>query len=273
MNRLIILAVMASTFGLCSAKKTVTSKWEKAAYHEADSINFMDYKYNGKLLYLISNDAENLYVHAKVTDKKVQRMLITSGMTVWLGTHAKGKKEMGIRYPLPMEKNSNTKGQRREGKRTEESPEVARQRLLEASNKLELIDFPNEPGEHIISTLNREYVVAHIAVNDKGEMNYTLQIPYKNIGFNYTHGALISLNLETGKMSGNNSKPSVGMSGSMGGGMSGGPSGGMGGGPGGGGGRPGGMQGGGRSQGQSSGPNSGQESSSISIKIKHLELK
>lgn len=275
MKKIMVLALMISFYGVCGAKKITHSKWEKPEYKVADSISFLDYQNNGQLLYLISNDDENLYLHAKVTERQVQEIILNYGLSIWLDTRAKGKKQMCINFPLGMEQTEEDQERKRPDKSSQQSGQQNRRKKkeLELGTKIdnfELIDFPNEPGSHILSSNNTDYIITKIELNDKGELNYTLKIPYKSIDFDYRPEALISMLIKTGDMpERSQSSGGGGMQGGMQGGMSGG---GMSGGEMRGGGPPGG--GGGAPQGQSNRQGNATESASpIKIKIKSIELK
>jgi len=277
MNRLLITAILASTFCLGSAKKIVSAKWEYPKYEIPDSIYILDYSYNsnGKLFYMLSNDSENLYIHAKFVETASQKKLLTAGFTVWLDLNAKGKEKMGIKYPLPPSEQMN--GNDRENARPQKQGQDFGQLELKTAtinNDIELINFPGEPEIKFISTLDNDDIHGNIAVTPAGIIHYTLKIPYHSIGFDYAPGKLISVILESGELDDSSTGRPSGMSGGAQSSMGGGSSGGMGGGPpGGGGGGGGGMQGGGSQMSGGGGSQSRTQSNTqIRVKVKHLQL-
>ena len=281
MNRLIIIAVLISFWGTSSAKKIVKAKWEYPKYENADSIYILDYSYDndGKLFYMLSNDSANLFVHGKFVEEASQQKLLMAGFNVWIDVNDKGKEALGVKYPLPPEKETKetpqqSKGQSQgQGQRSQKGKGKSFdpfQVVPTVSQDLELVNFPGEPKIVFISNLDNNDITGKIIVNKSGIVHYTLKIPFKSIGLDYTPGQLISVILESGELTnsggpgGSSSGTSSGSQSSMGSGPpSGGGGGGQGGPPSGGG------QGGGS---QMSGGSQSQSNSQIRVKIKHLEL-
>lgn len=273
MNRLIIATIMISSFWVASAKKVVTAKWEYQKYENPDSIYILNYSYDsdGKLFYMLSNDSNNLYVHAKFIEEKSQQKLLMNGFTIWVDSTAKAKHNMGIKFPLsPQDRvkqnnESSSKGMRNFDKLKSE--------LIPQLKDIELINFPNESKIAFISELDQHPVKGKISQSDNGTIHYFVKIPYESIGLNYESGMIISLSLESGEMKGSGAqqRDSGGASMSMNGGGP--PGGGGGGGPSGGGGRgpSGGMQGGPQSSGGGT-QGANQQNSPIKIRIKRLQL-
>lgn len=284
MNRLIIIAVLISFWGTSSAKKIVKAKWEYPKYENADSIYILDYRYDsdGKLFYMLSNDSANLFVHGKFVEEASQQKLLMAGFNVWVDINDKGKEALGVKYPLPPENKTKDAPHQRQGQG--ERSQKGRTKNFDPfkavstlSQDLELVNFPGEPEIVFISPIDNHDIAGKLKVNKSGIVYYTLKIPFKSIGLDYTPGQLISIILESGELTNNTSGAPSRMSGgsqsSMGGGPpsggSGGPSGGGGSRPSGGGPPSSGGQGGGS---QMSGSSQSQSNSQIRIRIKHLEL-
>src|SRR5574344_1717140 len=55
------------------------------------------------LNYAIANDDRHLYLFLHVTDKAIQRQIVSNGFELWINADGKKKKTTGISYPLPLE--------------------------------------------------------------------------------------------------------------------------------------------------------------------------
>lgn len=64
--------------------------------------------------YRLSNDHNNLYIEIKIHNRSAVRKIFAFGFTVWVDPNAKGRNEMGIKYPVGSFKNrkARTPGQR-----------------------------------------------------------------------------------------------------------------------------------------------------------------
>jgi len=291
MKRIVVLAIFSSLLGLCEAKKVVETKWELEKYQNPDSIYILDYRYDsqGKLFYMISNDSANLYIHTKFVEEQSQMTFLMGGFNIWLDLNAKGKKRIGIKYPLaqndretfpsdtqgPPSQDGDTFTSNTQGppSRDRDNTSSLKKEDLDKLTDIALVNFPNEAELFYISTLEKHPIQTKLSLNQhSGHLYYTLKIPYNIIGLDYTSGRIISLILESGELEGtqqNNERPDnmdFDMENGMGGPPSGG-GGGMGGPPSGGGG----MSGGSGPQ-AGGGASSTNSSSQIRIKIKRLQL-
>ncbi len=50
--------------------------------------------------YAFSNDDRSLFVQLKMLNANVQRKVLVTGLTLWIDPHGKGKRVLGIKYPL-----------------------------------------------------------------------------------------------------------------------------------------------------------------------------
>ena len=187
----------------------------------------LDTKKNKDISYGVSNDSENLYLRLHIIDQAVQMKILAAGLTVWIDTTAKSKKELGISCPLQkappkMDKNSMESMQSK--------PMSSRNQLLEA----EFIGFEEADQVYFISN-NPFGVEISMDQDEFKAMYYELKIPFSSINLNTDN--IISIGLETGSIDlpgSENMQTGMRPSGSMGGkpgGMGGGRPGGMGGKP------------------------------------------
>ena len=93
---------------LFSCNKVIigTSRWQENALKidgSADDWNNTDsllYDVNTHVLYNVSNDHKNLYICLKIADPQSQMKILRRGLTFWIDTTGKNKKNLGIRFPL-----------------------------------------------------------------------------------------------------------------------------------------------------------------------------
>lgn len=253
----------------CSSQKNLTAKWQYEEYTNSSTIPRLDFWFSSeeKLMYLVTNDTANLYIHLKAIDKLTTRKILDLGFTVWVDAEGKNKKRQSITFPMakkdrlpPVQFDSDveTTSDRARG----DSPS------LDMDYEIELNGFNGKGSNTFISANNKTHISGSLYINENDELEYLLKVPFNTVGINLTDNNIISINMETGTMdtehsSGERPSGGVGMSG---GGPGGGPGGGSGGRPGGGGGQgQGGMQGNMQQSRQ-------EMSTPIKLKIKKIEL-
>lgn len=265
----ISIFLVALTFN-CSSQKYLTSKWQKKEYTHSSAIPRLDFWSSSKenIMYLVTNDTENLYIHLKTVDKLSTRKILDLGCTVWIDANGKNKKRQSITFPM-------AKKDRLPAIQFEKEVEITNDRVrgdrpaLDMEYEIELNDFNGKGSNNIISASNETHINGKLNINENNELEYLLKVSFNTVGINLAENNIISINMETGIMemehaSGKRPSGRPGMSG---------------GGPGGGsGGRPGGGQGMGGGKSGMSGDNGNMQqnrqemSTSIKLKIKKIEL-
>ena len=189
----------------------------------------LDSRNNNSYSYGISNDNENLYIRININDQSIQKKLILAGLTVWVDTTGKKKKNMGIICPTQKALPKMNKS----GMKQMQSQQMwKKDQLLE----IEFLGFKEYRESYFVSQ-NPYGVEVSIDQDEFKSLYYEMKIPFKSIYSDYSDIKLktLSLGFETGalKMStpGNNqtgmsNQPNSKSGGGKGGGRSGGMQGG-----------------------------------------------
>lgn len=269
-----IVIVLSVLILSCAQQKHLQTKWHKAEYKQEDDIPRTDFWYHkkGKLMYLVSNDKENLYIHMKIMDISTVRKILDFGFTVWVDANGTNKKTLGIKFPL-------AKKERMPGLHIDQRKSQSRVQIpsLDAKYSIGLIGFDDSGNNSIIDADLEADVNGSIGFSEYNELEYSLKFPLQKMGISTLENKIISLNLESGSLDINNSesRPSgeqAMQAGASRGGQGGGRGGRQGGRPGGG---SGGMQGSGRGGNQGGTPQIQERqdmATPLKIKIKKIEL-
>lgn len=265
-----IVLVLTSCTGLLAQKNVLSSKRQESidpVYF--DKIPRTTYWIDDKVLYLITNDDENLYVHLILTEHSSIRSLLDGGLTVWIDANGKNKKKTGIQFPL--ERMRRLPNQQQAGPSAMGPPAMGERQaqpglpnLEEETFEIELLGIKGVES-YLIPSDQEDHINGVLFFNEFEELNYHVKIPYERLGEGILTDRIVSINIESGS---SNSRQGNGGPG-MGGGMNG-----MGGGMGMGGGPPQGGMGGGMGMGGGPGapPSQGQQSDPIKIKLKKIKL-
>ena len=111
-----LIATLITVTGLlflsgCSRKPIYKSEWQSSPlavgeFSEKWQTN-MQYNTKASMLYSVTNDDKYLYVSLKVTDKTVQRKIMLTGLTFWIDNTGKGKKQLGLIFPIKQRRQMN----------------------------------------------------------------------------------------------------------------------------------------------------------------------
>ncbi len=202
----------------------IFSDWEKDLTYDKKS----------KLLYNVTNDHTNLLLCLKVTEPSVTNKIMMRGLTVWVDTTGKQKKNLGIKYPMGRSGSMRPADQRTP---RQPMPEQQRERPVrpQIQNRMELIGFKERGKSEVVPVGDTTGIEIAVKEDPYGGMQYEAKIPLQVIlkdpdEFLSATETLISVGFETGYIK---------MDSNTGGGQTGGRVGGGGGGrPSGGGGRP-----------------------------------
>jgi hypothetical protein len=99
----LLLIVLSTTLLVGCKKKEIVSQWKpenlkidgKSSDWEEIPLTMSD-KIRGAMA--VVNDAENQYIILKLSDQRMARKIQRMGLTVWINSEGKKKKEFGIRY-------------------------------------------------------------------------------------------------------------------------------------------------------------------------------
>jgi hypothetical protein len=269
-----MLGVQVMLYSCSSAKPLTSSIWTPDLKQASDSIEGFCLIPESKLMVKVFNNREAMQIRLKITDKSTERLLLQNGLTVYLDTTARKKKNFTVIFPAaqpsmgggpmgnaPKPGGGNSAAAGNSG--SEPKPDKGGKPFDISS----LVRDINQTGV-VVKIGDIEYFadskLMYASVDQFNSLNYIITIPYSK----YASLKLHRPNLGIGILSEKEKKemPSAGNSegegGDMAGGMGGGPGGGGGmgggmGGPGGGMGGAGGGMGGGPGGGMGGGPGGG----------------
>lgn len=251
------------------------SKWNPGMeVVDAESlINRMQYDEKSKIMFLVTNNEEILYIDFMSADQAVIQKVMRFGLTTWVNPDGKTKKMLGIEFPRSPEETGEPLFRKEKGG----DRKAMMMAMMESKNKeMELIGFEGKGTRTIIDPRVDPLFEGNIQMKEGGKIHVRLEIPMNKIGRGREKANFspVSLGFETGYMDVTGQGTAGGGSPQGGGGYHGGggmpPGGGMpGGGPPPGGGQAGDSQGGGPHQQQ---PDISKLASPSRLWIKELQL-
>lgn len=95
------IALIVCVSANAQKEKNIVCKWRDAS-SESFTPATSDYVVakKGVFLYCLSNDDKNIYVDVKVIESIEENRVLQMGMTLWINTDGKSRRETGIRYPV-----------------------------------------------------------------------------------------------------------------------------------------------------------------------------
>ncbi len=254
----------------CKTQSVYTSKWIDDPAHlnqlDEETVENMHYSPDAKMFYNIFNDDERLYAVMLVNDQITQKKIMMAGLTFWMDTIAKKKRNFMIAFPLPGSMKNSFEGMNREEMKRQMQNGTERQsmnyaelneRLLGSLYEMEIVGFRNIQLPEIVAQ-DSAGITASLQFDEQGRLHYQASIPLsfvfskpqeylenpdKVFSFGFETGAVDMPMMSSGGRSGGGMKGSGMQGGGMGGGgMGGDMQGGKGGGGKKGGGPPAGMQ-------------------------------
>lgn len=149
----------------------------------------------GKFLYNICNDANDLYIRLKMSDILTQRRVALFGLTVWLDPSGKKKEKIGLKYPFGTSDLSTTPPvttMNKNPKRGDIEKEIL--------NDVEVLELIGLAKENIISSrlglMNGIQVL--IAATEDGSYIYEAKIPFKAFRLKKSEITVLGVGFETG---------------------------------------------------------------------------
>ncbi len=150
----------------------------------------------GKFLYTICNDTNDLFIRIKMSDILTQRRVALFGLTIWLDPSGKKKEKIGLKYPFGTSDLSGTPPTVTSMNRNPKRGDVEKE-LLSDIEVLELIGLAKES---IISSrlglMNGIQVL--IAATEDGSYMYEAKIPFKAFRLNKSEISVLGVGFETG---------------------------------------------------------------------------
>jgi len=194
MKLLVTITVLILCLNLNAQKeKYFSSKWREnnsGTIAPASSDYIVAKK--GVFLYCLSNDDQNIYVDAKITESIEQNRFLQMGMTVWVNTDGKSRKVTGVRYPIGAKY---SRLQIKPGEVQERNISSLTSPLAQA-NTIELIGFKDIEVTKFPSN-NTDNVRGFVKYDNDGNLICSLTIPKSKLpvaGKN-KDGSVIPMNL------------------------------------------------------------------------------
>lgn len=194
----LIISILLSG-GLNAQKRNLNlSSW-----HQSDKIEssyYMPAEKSG-LYCFISNDNDNVYIDMKVENRKIQKRILTEGLTIWINMDAREEKKMGIRFPL----GSRNQPGRKKAEHEENTPTQAEsiENLLPMANTIEILGFISEQQRHFPAE-NRDSFRGSVKLDEGGKLFYKLIMPVTKLPLRNSrdgHGAVpFNLGIEYGSL-------------------------------------------------------------------------
>jgi hypothetical protein len=195
--------IILSSILACNEPK-LDSNWKSTGLSsdEPDSVWVTSsvYSLEGKNVSIgLENDADNLYILLKASDRQTQARIMRAGLTIWLDAAGKKNMTFGIHYPLGMPGQMPfPQGDRQAG----ENQEQIRGLFAEMADTMEIIGPKKD--ERIRVPIVNGLGPAAMTDNDNGTITYELRIPLRSTNnsayaLNIDPGKVVGLGLETGK--------------------------------------------------------------------------
>ncbi len=162
----------------------LTSDWPDSGWAEKDGLRFA-----------VMNDDEQVYVVLAVLKPELRRQIMFRGLTVWFDPLARGKKTIGVRYPLGMTRVSRQPGEGDPLAQTGQS-----QLAFEYISPLEGVPLIAAGGISLRINNERESLVYELRIPLKSSSDKTYSIES-------TPGTRISVGFEIGGLEGTGEAP------------------------------------------------------------------
>jgi hypothetical protein len=202
---LLLMGTCCLLFSIAGCNESVIkSIWRQADQNNTISISDdsrpMIYFEEQKIGVGFQNDADNLYIMLKTSDRGMQQKVMRAGLTIWLDSKGKKNKAFGVHFPLGMQAFRNSmRGERS----PEEGSDEPRRHFAARMDTLEILG-PSKDERHRIPRENGLGIVATFS-DTTGWMDYELTIPLKAANESpYTlvakPGDIIGIGFETAKI-------------------------------------------------------------------------
>ena len=88
----------------CAKTPVYKSTWQQPSFqldgNDEDWVGQMYYDSESGLMYGISNNQDKMIVKLKIVDQVIQRKIMVTGLTFWIDTLGKKKKQLGLTFPV-----------------------------------------------------------------------------------------------------------------------------------------------------------------------------
>lgn len=229
---MLILSLLVVLSPSCKTQNIYTSSWAENPNKLPKQVNDLQYNTDTKMLYGIFNDKENLYLVLRVTDKTVQKKILMGGLTFWMDTIGKKKKQFGITFPqagsmknrfAKMDKQQMMQQMQGGGMQQTINYAEINQKFSSGLNDMKIVGFNHKKDPQIVFNKSTNGINTSLRFDDMGTLHYRSSIPIKLVfsnpeAFLNNPDKLFSFGFETGAVD----MPTMTQGGKPGGGMSGG---------------------------------------------------
>lgn len=142
------------------------------------------YDQDARMLYGLSNDEENIYVRLKVIDQATQRKIIIRGLTFWMDSIGKSKKQITIGCPLPRESGELQKMMENDKKAKDRSINnfnLLNETFSNGQAGMEIMGFDGKQNVIVINNKNNNGINVMMNINDQQELIWEAIIPLKMV--------------------------------------------------------------------------------------------
>jgi hypothetical protein len=196
----VLFLFISSLFIHAQKDNNFYSRWHGSKF-DFKRIQMADLKYSekSKFYYYLSNDKENIYVNLRIDDNQIQRMILRSGLTVWVNMDGKKNRKQGIKYPVGNMSTRRSGGRDMEARQNPQSGQDAREKpgmsdrrgvppgeknmQMMPPNDIEVIGFSKSEPKHP-SAIGKEGYNGFISFEKNGTMWYELAIRRSSLPLN-----------------------------------------------------------------------------------------
>lgn len=200
-NSILTLAFLCFNINLSLSQKTqLTTKWQSEKYDNIEDLSNMDFLYDSEdgLLFLITNDNENLYIHLRTIDEIPEKKLIEFGFSIEL--KVKGNKDKRVvEYPLPQRERmqpvillQNNSVERRQ------DFNLIKEQIIMQIYQMRLTGFKENENLIVKASENVFNIIGSMKINKNGQLQYLVTIPLKALGVSLTDEISMNINLQSG---------------------------------------------------------------------------
>ncbi len=159
--------------------------------YDNDWNGVMHYNSSAKMIYGLSNDDKNLYVKIKIDDEVLQKKILLTGLTFWMDTVGKSKKQLSVTCPVKrdpqiMNKEMNNRQKDGQKKNADSYRELVNSKFLIGLVDMEVEGFFKYPDKVVLNNKNDNGINVVLHINNSNEMIWEALIPLKMIFANPT---------------------------------------------------------------------------------------
>lgn len=209
---LILLIIMWG----CARVPVYKSTWQQSLFemneNDMDWVSKMTYNSESGIMYGLSNDQENLYVKVKFENFILQQKVMKTGLTFWIDTSGKKKKQLGLIFPVksPYKNMQALYKSRMSGNGQNRQQQILDTALFNSKYRrgresMNLVNYFGAGRNDMVDNKNKEGINATLWMDSENMLYYEAEISLQKIFPNPQKFLIDSTNyfsfgIETGKM-------------------------------------------------------------------------